>query len=91
MILLASYPISETDEHTLELYGSEDGVLNHEKRKEGDKYLPDGSVVDVIEGGNHARFGNYGDQRGDGAAMITWEEQQSITVKKISEFIDSKG
>lgn len=87
LILLAAYPTSPVDERTLELYGSEDGVLNQEKRERGDAYLPEGSVVEVIPGGNHAQFGSYGSQRGDGEATISRAEQQALTVQKIREFI----
>jgi hypothetical protein len=41
----------------------------------------------VIEGGNHAQFGNYGSQRGDPDAVISDVEQQSITVEAIREFL----
>lgn len=43
--------------------------------------------VVVIEGGNHAQFGNYGKQKGDPDAMISRKEQQSIAVEAIREFL----
>jgi hypothetical protein len=36
----------------------------------------------LIEGGNHAQFGYYGKQSGDGFASITKEEQQSIVIRE---------
>ena len=45
----------------------------------------------VIEGGNHAQFGNYGKQTGDPDATISSEEQQNIAVIAIDEFIAKKG
>ena len=42
----------------------------------GRAYAPEAFYEYVIEGGNHARFGNYGEQKGDGAAKITAQEQQ---------------
>jgi hypothetical protein len=87
LILLASYAMREVDERTLELYGSEDGVLNMDNRAYGDAFLPAGSVIEVIKGGNHAWFGNYGEQKGDGKATITREAQQEYTVERIREFI----
>jgi len=45
----------------------------------------------VIEGGNHAQFGNYGKQAGDPDATISSEEQQNIAVIAIDEFIAKKG
>ena len=33
----------------------------------------------MIEGGNHAQFGSYGPQFGDGKATISREKQQQMT------------
>jgi len=44
----------------------------------------------VIEGGNHAQFGNYGKQKGDPDATISSEEQQNIAVEAIKEFLAIK-
>ena len=41
----------------------------------------------IIEGGNHAHYGNYGEQSGDPKATISDVEQQEITVEAIVEFI----
>ena len=40
----------------------------------------------VIQGGNHAQFGDYGEQRGDGKATITAEDQQIQTIAEIRDF-----
>ncbi len=87
LILLASYPVGTVEERTLELYGSEDRVLNRRNRASGDAFMPKGSVVKVIEGGNHAFFGNYGAQKGDGEATITRDEQQSFAAEAIRQFV----
>jgi hypothetical protein len=44
----------------------------------------------IIEGGNHAQFGNYGKQKGDPDATISTEEQQDITVETVDKFIKDK-
>jgi hypothetical protein len=44
----------------------------------------------VIEGGNHAQFGNYGKQKGDPDATITAETQQNIAVDAIASFISKR-
>ncbi len=44
----------------------------------------------VIEGGNHAQFGNYGEQKGDPAATISGEKQQDIAVSAILNFIKTR-
>ncbi len=45
----------------------------------------------VIEGGNHAQFGNYGKQKGDPDATISREAQQDIAVESIAAFIASRN
>ena len=46
--------------------------------------------VVVIEGGNHAQFGNYGKQKGDADADISREEQQNIAVEAIGKFLEER-
>ena len=90
LVLLAAYPTKELDDSlsVVSIYGSEDGVLNMEKMTQGDAYLPDSAEKIMIEGGNHAQFGNYGEQKGDGDSDISAEEQQRKTVEII---IESQG
>lgn len=93
LILLAAYPTRDlTGEQlsVLSVYGSEDGVLNMEKLEEGRSLMPAGYTELCIEGGNHAGFGNYGKQKGDGEARISSEEQQEQTVEAITQIIDGK-
>lgn len=90
IIFLASYTtsdISTTELSVLSIYGSEDKVLNKESYDENMKNLPANTVEYCIKGGNHANFGNYGQQEGDGQATISREEQQELTANKIIEFI----
>lgn len=84
LILLASYSTEDlrgTDLSVLSIYGSEDGVLSRDKYEESKNNLPDNYIEKVIQGGNHAYFGNYGEQKGDGKATITPYEQVQYTVK----------
>ena len=86
IVLLASYPsvdLSNVDAHALLVVGSNDGVLNRDAYEEARAKLP--ATVDelVIEGGNHAYFGDYGEQNGDGEASISRESQQSQTADAI--------
>ena len=85
IILLAAYPTKQLDDSLLAttIYGSEDGELNMNKLEKGEEYLPEKAERYVIEGGNHAQFGNYGEQKGDGKAIISAEEQQRQTVEMI--------
>ena len=45
--------------------------------------LPESFDEVVLEGGNHAQFGMYGTQSGDGQATITPDEQIELTVELI--------
>ena len=79
IILLGAYAAADLSDYegiVALVYGSNDGVMNRAKYEEAKSNLPDNNQEMVIEGGNHASFGNYGDQSGDGAARITRDEQQ---------------
>lgn len=89
LILLASYPTKKLNENIkmLSIYGSNDGVLNLKKYSENKKYWNEKSSEVIIDGGNHANFGDYGKQKGDNDASISKEEQQNKTIKEILNFI----
>ncbi len=89
LILLAAYPTDRISVPTLSVYGSEDGVLNksnYDKAAEEGMW-PDDFTEVVIEGGNHAQFGDYGKQEGDGQASVSAEEQQRQTAEAIDNFV----
>lgn len=84
LLLLAAYSTADlTDSglQVLSIYGSLDGVLNSEKYAEYRPNLPEDFRELVIPGGNHARFGDYGAQDGDGEAVLTGPEQWAITAE----------
>ncbi len=90
LILLAAYPTRQLSGDAfvvLSVYGSEDGILNREKVEEGRQYMPEHYTEICIDGGNHAGFGNYGEQKGDGRAGIPREEQQKQTTDAILRMI----
>ncbi len=89
IFFLASYPGGKVDDSLTEVsvYGSEDQVLNIKRYDEGKTNASAHFTEHVIEGGNHAFFGDYGEQKGDGTATITSEEQQDETVKVIMDVI----
>lgn len=86
IILLAAYPSSDLSDYAgnvLLIYGSNDGVMNREKYAEAKAKLPNSAHEEIIDGGNHAFFGNYGFQEGDGTPNITHEEQQEKTASAL--------
>ena len=80
LIMLGAYPVSPEEKPSIAIYGSEDLVLDKTK-------LTGVSNIHIIEGGNHAYFGSYGEQDGDGAALITREEQQQEAAEQMIQFI----
>ena len=85
VILLAAYSTKplDSDLKLLNVYGSEDGVVNMDKIIEGRNFAPEQYNESVIQGGNHAQFGNYGNQKRDGEASISSDTQQAQTVEAI--------
>ena len=91
LALYASYPsgdeLIDSSLEVVSIYGSEDGVANLEKIKNA--FLPKDSVIFEIEGGNHAQFGDYGNQKGDNDAIISEKKQLDITENSIVNFLDN--
>ena len=90
IILLASYStadLSDLGVSVLSVYGNLDGVLNLKKYAKYKSNLPLDHTEYIIEGGNHAGFGMYGKQSGDGDAEISSEEQIITTAELIYGFI----
>lgn len=86
LILLASYStydLSQTQLNVLSIAGSEDQVLSWDQYEKNKINLPDTMTEIILEGGNHAQFGMYGPQSGDGQASITNENQIELTVQFI--------
>ena len=85
LIMFAAYPTKPLNNKllTMSIYGTEDGLLNMEKVRLSKNYTPGTFLTYVIEGGNHAWFGNYGIQEGDGTATIARSRQQQLAVEFI--------
>ena len=87
LILLASYPTEEINVPVLSIYGSNDGVLKLEDYNKSKSLIKGNFTELIINGGNHAQFGNYGIQSGDGIASISSINQQNQTATAIINFI----
>jgi hypothetical protein len=92
IVLLASYPAESTDLSglpigALSIYGTEDGVSG-DVFEESLQRLPVDATLVEIEGGNHAQFGDYGPQEGDGVATIDRAEQQRMTARAIAVMVE---
>ena len=91
LVMLAAYPtkalVSE-DLKVLSVYGNKDEVLNREKLKASTELVPEHYTEIGLGGANHAGFGNYGPQEGDGEATMEREKQQEMTVQYIIKMIE---
>lgn len=94
LALLASYPatsddLSSADVKVVSIYATQDGLATAEKIAISRTLLPPDSRWVEIIGGNHAGFGWYGSQPGDGVASITREEQQRQVVLALTNFLSN--
>jgi len=89
LVMWAAYPagsvdLSSRDIAAVALLGTEDGLVDADEVTGATDRMPDGYLVIPIEGGNHAQFGDYGPQRGDGEATITpdaqWDLAADLTI-----------
>ena len=90
LILLAAYStedLTKTGLKVCSLYGDRDGVLNLEKYEQYRSNLPEDTLELVLAGGNHAGFGSYGHQEGDGISELEPGTQIRWAADEILNFI----
>jgi pimeloyl-ACP methyl ester carboxylesterase len=92
LVLWASYPAEANDlsDHDLaatSIYGTLDGLATLDTIQASKALLPSTAQFVPLEGGNHAQFGWYGEQPGDGAPTIDREEQQAQILKSTLELL----
>jgi predicted alpha/beta-hydrolase family hydrolase len=94
LMLWAAYPASTDDLSgrplaVTSIYATNDGLATVDKIAASRPLLPGTTRWVAIEGGNHAQFGWYGPQSGDGTATISREEQQRQIVAATLELLSS--
>lgn len=94
LVLLASYPatgddLSSVNVKVISIYATQDGLATPGKITASRALLPPDTRWVEITGGNHAGFGWYGNQPGDGTASITRKEQQRQVVLALTDFLTS--
>ncbi|WP_241992564.1 alpha/beta hydrolase [Cryobacterium lactosi] len=89
LVVFGSYCAAAVDDDlpVLSISGSEDGLSTPAKIEDTADLLPAGTTFVQIDGANHASFGAYGDQPGDGVATITPAESQQAITDALSTFI----
>lgn len=94
LILWASYPAENTDLSALEIevvsiFATNDGLAAPEEVLSAQPRLPANTQFVEITGGNHAGFGWYGPQNGDGPLDIAQSEQQAQVVAATQAFLST--
>ncbi|WP_413381171.1 alpha/beta hydrolase [Alkalihalobacillus sp. 1P02AB] len=93
VFFLASYPdkkgsLRSTSLPSILLTASEDKVINKKNLEQASDFFSKEHHHFIIEGGNHAYFGSYGQQSGDGESLISTEVQRRHTVMLLHEWIN---
>lgn len=81
----ASFPATNLSKSTIKtkvILGSEDSLVDRWSFFNFKKLLPEEAEIVVIDGGNHANFGDYGYQLGDSPATISRQAQQKRVVNE---------
>jgi len=94
LVLWAAYPPSGDDLSgwaggVTSVSGTNDGLTTPDDIARTRTLLPALTEFVAIEGGNHAQFGWYGEQRGDGTPTISREDQQSQIVGATLRLLDA--
>ncbi|UCG40025.1 MAG: alpha/beta hydrolase [Acidimicrobiia bacterium] len=86
LLLWAAYPadsadISDEDLFATAISGTADGLVSFEEVSDARDRLPATYEIVPIQGGNHAGFGAYGPQDGDGEATVDRDDQWDLIVE----------
>lgn len=90
LVLFGSYCANDLSGSALEvlsLAGSDDGLSTPEKVADARVRLPADATMVEIDGANHASFGDYGVQPGDGSATISSDEARSEITRDLVELL----
>lgn len=71
------------------IYATEDGLASVAEVNANRIFLPEQTSYVEIDGGNHAQFGYYSRQLGDGNAIISREQQQMETAVALRTFLEN--
>lgn len=93
LVLLAAYgdpaaSLVDWSAPVLSISASQDGLATPEEIETGKSYLPAATRHFEIAGGNHAQFGQYGEQSGDGVSQISGRAQRNLTAQAVSEYLN---
>ncbi|MBG0788283.1 MAG: alpha/beta hydrolase [Anaerolineaceae bacterium] len=94
LVLWAAYPaesndLTQSNLSVLSISASLDGLATPAKIDSSHALLPTTTHFAELIGGNHAGFGYYGSQSGDGQATISQDEQQAQIIELTTDFLRS--
>ena len=94
LLLLASYPQEKHDFSSrnlavISIIGEQDGLISQERWQQSLKQLPTNATTVIIDGGNHAGFGTYGQQADDNPATISNLIQLRQTLSAVEFWLDA--
>jgi dienelactone hydrolase len=90
LMLFGSYcvdDLSDSGLDVLSIVAEHDGLSTPEDVASRAGSLPDDAVTVVIDGANHASFGDYGAQPGDGTATIDRQTARAEIAEAVAEFV----
>ncbi|WP_341952074.1 alpha/beta hydrolase [Salinibacterium sp. TMP30] len=90
LILFGSYcanDLADVDTRVLSLSGSTDQLSTPEKIMDAAHLLPTSTTFFPIDGANHARFGDYGLQAGDGVATLDSSVVRDVITAEVDSFL----
>ncbi len=91
LLLYASYPLDSMRDRAglkvLSISGSEDGLSTPEKINASRELLPLDAAFVEVQGGNHAFFGDYGPQPGDGEPTVDRDVAQGQIAAATAAFL----
>lgn len=94
LVLFGSFcanDLSGSDLAVLSLEGSNDELTTQQQIEDARALLPEDAVRVLIAGANHASFGDYGPQPGDGPLETDRETVRGTIAEEIAELVGSLG
>lgn len=91
LVLFGSYcanDLSDSGLEVLSIAGSEDGLSTPDTIASAAHLLPEHANIVEIEGLNHAGFGDYGAQAGDGVSTLTSAEERTAITDQLRGLFD---
>jgi len=90
LVLFAAYcatDLSDSQVPVLSIAGSEDGLSTPGDIADHRSALPENATLVEIAGANHASFGDYGPQKGDGTATIDDAQMDAAVEDAVAELL----